>query len=346
MIIRWLALAGIVLALILIPFALFEESITRWTQEWLSRPQAAWVLGFGVAALLASDVVLPVPSSLVSIGAGALLGFGGGMIASAAGMTGGCIVGYWVGQRGARRPAERLLGTAEMARMERAQRRWGEWMVMLMRPVPVLAEASVVFAGMGGMKFSRFVTMAALANVLISGAYAWMGSSVSVMVSAKSVHDFKMKAIDGKEVTLADYKGKVLLIVNVASKCGYTPQYKALEAVYRKYKDKGLVVMGFPANNFLWQEPGSNEEIAAFCKNKYDVTFPMFSKISVLGGGKAPLYEYLTSGAANKQTSGMIKWNFTKFLVDGNGKPIARFGPGTEPDAAEVTKAIEEALAR
>ena len=168
----------------------------------------------------------------------------------------------------------------------------------------------------------------------------------SIMVAANSVHDFKMKAIDGKDVSLAEYRGKVLLMVNVASKCGYTPQYKALEEVYRKYKDKGLVVMGFPANNFLWQEPGSNEEIAAFCKRGYGVTFPMFAKISVLGGGKAPLYEYLTSGAANKQTSGMIKWNFTKFLVDTNGKPVARFGPRTKPDSAEVTAAIEKALGR
>jgi len=165
------------------------------------------------------------------------------------------------------------------------------------------------------------------------------------MLAANSVHDFKMKAIDGTEVSLAGFKGKVLLMVNVASKCGYTPQYKALESVYRKYKDRGLVVLGFPANNFLWQEPGSNEEIAAFCKRSYDVTFPMFSKISVLGGDKAPVYDYLTSDAANKETSGMIKWNFTKFLVDRNGKPVARFGPGTEPDAAEVTAAIEKALA-
>ena len=344
MIIRWLALAGIVLALILVPFVLFEEPITRWAREWLASPQAPWVFGLGIAALLASDVLLPVPSSLVSIGAGALLGFGGGMFASSAGMTMGCIAGYWVGQRGARRPAEKLIGASEMAKLERAQRQWGEWMVLLVRPVPVLAEASVVFAGMGAMRFSRFLLMTTLANVLISGIYAWIGSSV--MVTATSVHDFKMKAIDGHEVSLADYKGKVLLIVNVASKCGYTPQYKALEAVARKYKDQGLVVMGFPANNFLWQEPGSDEEIAAFCKRSYDVTFPMFSKISVLGSDKAPLYEYLTSDAANKQTSGMIKWNFTKFLVDGDGKPIARFGPGTEPDSAEVTAAIEKALGR
>ena len=165
-------------------------------------------------------------------------------------------------------------------------------------------------------------------------------------MAASSVHDFTMKSIDGRDVNLSGYKGKVLLMVNVASKCGYTIQYKALEALYRKYKDKGLVVMGFPANNFLWQEPGSNDEIAAFCKRKFDVTFPMFAKISVLGGDKAPLYDYLTSSATNKETAGMIKWNFTKFLVDREGKPIARFGPGTDPGSAEVTAAIEKALGR
>lgn len=167
-----------------------------------------------------------------------------------------------------------------------------------------------------------------------------------LMPAANSVHDFTMKSIDGRSVPLSTYKGKVLLIVNVASKCGYTPQYKALEAVYRKYKDRGLVVMGFPANDFLWQEPGTDAEIATFCKRDYDVTFPMFSKISVLGSGKAPLYGYLTSDAAGKATSGMIKWNFTKFLIGPDGKPVARFGPGTEPDAAEVTAAIEQALGK
>lgn len=162
--------------------------------------------------------------------------------------------------------------------------------------------------------------------------------------AASSVHDFTMKSIDGKEVALSAYKGKVLLIVNVASKCGYTGQYKGLESLYRKYKDRGLVVLGFPANDFLWQEPGSNEEIAVFCKRTYDVTFPMFAKISVLGGGKAPLYEYLTSKEANAATSGMIKWNFTKFLAGRDGKPVARFGPGTDPGSPEVVSAVEKAL--
>lgn len=164
------------------------------------------------------------------------------------------------------------------------------------------------------------------------------------MAAANSVHDFTMKSIDGKDVNLATYKGRVLLMVNVASKCGFTPQYAGLEKLYRQYKDRGLVVLGFPSNNFLWQEPGSNGEIADFCKSKYDVTFPMFAKIGVLGPWKTPLYGYLTGGKSNSATSGMIRWNFTKFLVDRDGKPIARFGPKDEPDSAEVRAAIEKAL--
>ena len=128
------------------------------------------------------------------------------------------------------------------------------------------------------------------------------------------------------------------LVVNVASRCGFTPQYTALEATYRKYKDRGFVVLGFPANNFKGQEPGTNAEIQEFCKRTYDVTFPMFSKISVLGDDKAPLYQYLT------QTGGEIEWNFTKFLVDRDGKVIARFEPKVTPDSPEVTAAIEKAL--
>jgi len=136
----------------------------------------------------------------------------------------------------------------------------------------------------------------------------------------------------------------VLLLVNVASKCGFTPQYKGLEAVYEKYKDQGLVVIGFPANNFLSQEPGTNEEIKTFCSRTYNVTFPMYSKISVKGDDKAPLYRYLTDTNANPTTGGEIKWNFTKFLVGRDGKIIARFEPKVTPDSAEVTSAIEHAL--
>jgi glutathione peroxidase len=156
--------------------------------------------------------------------------------------------------------------------------------------------------------------------------------------AASSIHDFTMDALNGTPTPLANFKGKVMLVVNVASQCGYTYQYEALQAVYLKYKDQGLVIAGFPANNFGAQEPGSNEEIGAFCKSKYGVTFPMFSKISVKGSDEAPLYHFLT------QTGGDIKWNFTKFLVDGKGKVIARFEPAVEPNSKEVTAAIEAAL--
>jgi glutathione peroxidase len=135
----------------------------------------------------------------------------------------------------------------------------------------------------------------------------------------------------------------VVLIVNVASKCGYTPQYTALQAVYAKYKDRGLVVAGFPANNFA-QEPGTDQEIQTFCSSKYMVTFPMFSKISVAGSDKAPLYRFLTDKSANPATGGEIQWNFTKFLVDRNGKIVSRFEPEVKPDSTAVISAIETAL--
>jgi glutathione peroxidase len=153
-----------------------------------------------------------------------------------------------------------------------------------------------------------------------------------------------LNSIDGQPAPLSQYRGKVLLIVNVASKCGYTPQYAGLEAVYEKYKDKGLVVLGFPANNFKAQEPGSDEEIKTFCTRKYSVTFPMYSKISVAGEDKAPLYQYLTDKAANPSTGGEIKWNFTKFLVGKDGKVVQRFEPAVTPESPDVVAAIEEAL--
>ena len=143
---------------------------------------------------------------------------------------------------------------------------------------------------------------------------------------------------------LANFQGKVMLIVNVASKCGFTPQYEGLEAVYEKYKDQGFVIVGFPANNFMAQEPGTNEEIKTFCSTKYNVKFPLYSKISVKGDDKAPLYQFLTDQAANPRTGGEIKWNFTKFLVDRNGKVVARFESPVKPESPEVTSAIEKAL--
>lgn len=168
--------------------------------------------------------------------------------------------------------------------------------------------------------------------------------SAMPLLAEDSVHEFKVKDIQGKEVDLSTYKGKVLLIVNVASKCGATPQYDPLQTIHAKYADKGLVVMGFPANNFGGQEPGSDAEIAEFCTSKYSVEFPMFSKVSVKGKDKAPLFAYLTT-AANPDKQGDIGWNFEKFLVGKDGKLLHRFGTRTKPDSDEVVAAIEKALA-
>lgn len=158
-----------------------------------------------------------------------------------------------------------------------------------------------------------------------------------------SVHQFKVNDIKGKEVDLSAYKGKVLLIVNVASECGATPQYDPLQALYKKFADKGLVVLGFPANNFGGQEPGTDEEIAEFCTSKYSVEFPMFSKVSVKGDDKAPLFSYLTS-AGNPDKQGDIGWNFEKFLVGKDGKLIRRFATKVRPDDEALVAAVEKAL--
>jgi glutathione peroxidase len=159
----------------------------------------------------------------------------------------------------------------------------------------------------------------------------------------KSVLDFTVKNIDGKETPLKNYKGSVLLIVNVASKCGLTPQYEQLEALNQKYKEKGLQILGFPANNFMGQEPGDESQIKQFCTLKYKVSFDMFSKISVKGGDIHPLYKFLTTKP--KPIGGDVDWNFAKFLVDRQGNVIARFSAPTKPDAPEVVAAIEKALA-
>jgi glutathione peroxidase len=161
---------------------------------------------------------------------------------------------------------------------------------------------------------------------------------------ASSLYEFTMPALNGTPTPLAGFKGKVLLVVNVASQCGYTPQYEGLQALYKKYKDQGFVIAGFPANNFGEQEPGTNEEIGAFCRSKFGVTFPMFSKISVKGSDKAPLYQFLTDKSVNPKTGGEIQWNFTKFLVDRNGRVIQRFEPAVEPQSGELVSAVESAL--
>ena len=165
----------------------------------------------------------------------------------------------------------------------------------------------------------------------------------TIAAPAESIYDLKLKDIDGKDTTLGDYKGKVLLIVNVASKCGYTKQYTALEAIQQKYQKQGFTVLGFPCNQFGGQEPGSNEEIKQFCTSKFNVTFPLFDKIDVNGANRNPLY--IALAGKDSPFPGDIKWNFGKFLIGRDGKILKRFGSGDEPEAPVVTVAIEAALA-
>jgi glutathione peroxidase len=166
---------------------------------------------------------------------------------------------------------------------------------------------------------------------------------MSTLAHAGSLYDIPVKDIDGRDTTLAAYKGKVVLIVNVASKCGFTPQYQNLEAVYKKYKDQGFVILGFPCNQFGGQEPGTDAEIKEFCTSKYDVTFPLFDKIEVNGANRHPLY--VTLAGETSPFPGNIRWNFTKFLVGKDGKILSRYDSKIKPDSAEVTTAIEAALA-
>jgi glutathione peroxidase len=177
------------------------------------------------------------------------------------------------------------------------------------------------------------------------GIAALCGCAASNVTGAKPLSHV-VKDIDGREVDLATYRGKVVMIVNVASKCGFTPQYAALESIYGKYKDRGFMILGFPSNDFLWQEPETNEEIKAFCALKYNVTFDMFAKVSVRGKGASPLYKDLTSKKANGPFGGAIKWNFTKFLIARDGAVVARFGSTTKPDDLEVISSIETELAK
>jgi glutathione peroxidase len=171
-------------------------------------------------------------------------------------------------------------------------------------------------------------------------------AAAATAAHAAGIYDFTMKSIDGQPVSLKTYSGKVVLLVNVASRCGFTPQYAGLEALYEKYKDRGLVIVGIPANNFGSQEPGTNDEIKKFCSSKYNVSFPMMAKVSVLGDDKTPLYQFLTDKSQDPQFGGDIKWNFTKFLVDRKGNLVARFEPNVTPDSPEVQTAIESALGK
>ena len=157
-----------------------------------------------------------------------------------------------------------------------------------------------------------------------------------------NVYDFSANTLDGKPATLRDYSGKVLLVVNTASECGFTPQYAGLEALYRQYQDRGLVVLGFPCNQFGSQEPGTAEQIGSFCQKNYGVTFPLFEKVEVNGEGAHPLYRWLKSNAKGLLGSEAIKWNFTKFLIDRNGQVVDRFAPTTKPE--ELKSHIEALL--
>lgn len=180
--------------------------------------------------------------------------------------------------------------------------------------------------------------MKILLTILLTTFLPFTGSPVD-----DTIYEFSMKDIDGNDTSLAPYKGKVLLIVNVASKCGYTPQYEGLQAIYEEYKDQGLEIVGFPANNFKGQEPGTEEDIKEFCTLNYGVTFPMTSKVSVVGADQDPLFSYLTS-LENSDFDGEIKWNFEKFLVDKDGNLIRRFRSKVKPESTELKTAIEALL--
>jgi glutathione peroxidase len=194
---------------------------------------------------------------------------------------------------------------------------------------------------------SRVVLLAAFAALAASAGRAADENAKDEKGTAKvpPALNFEMKSLDGKSVKLNKYKGKVVLMVNVASQCGLTPQYKALEELHEKYAEKGLAVLGFPANQFGAQEPGSDKEIATFCKSNYDVKFDMFSKVVVKGDGQCPLYKFLTSKESDPKFSGDITWNFEKFLLNREGEVVARFAPKVKPDSDDVVKAIEAELA-
>ena len=191
------------------------------------------------------------------------------------------------------------------------------------------------------MKYIALALM--ITGILFSDAKVSLSKNITNMAQDTiNIINEKVRNIDGQEVSLSDYKGKVLMIVNVASFCGYTPQYEGLENIYKKYKDMGFEILAFPCNDFGAQEPGSNEEIKTFCTTRYSVTFPLFDKIKVLGNEKSPLYAKLI----NFPPAGDISWNFEKFLIDKNGNVVARFKSKVTPESEEITSAIEKELSR
>jgi glutathione peroxidase len=210
-------------------------------------------------------------------------------------------------------------------------------------PVFLGATQMKLFISLVALSVAAVATWALSANADNAPAPSTAPSTAPADVPAAL--NFKVKNIDGKDVDLATYKGKVLLVLNVASKCGNTPQYTALEAMAKKYRDQGLVVMGFPANNFGGQEPGTEAEIKEFCEETYKVDFPMFSKVSVKGDDIAPLFKYLTSQECKPVSKGDIAWNFEKFLINRQGTLINRFANKTKPDDPTIVTAVETALA-
>jgi len=206
-------------------------------------------------------------------------------------------------------------------------------------PVSSFERNMKMILALGVMAVAGLFSLNALADPATPPATQPVGQPVGPL-------DFTVKDIDGHDVNLADYRGKVVMIVNVASKCGFTPQYDALEKLYLADKDKGFVILGFPANNFHSQEPGTDAEIKTFCTSKYNVTFPMMSKISVKGDDKAPLYQFLTSTEKDGEYGGEIGWNFTKFIVDRNGQVVARFPSKVKPTDPALVSAVEAALGK
>ena len=174
--------------------------------------------------------------------------------------------------------------------------------------------------------------------------FATAVAAMPQLVAAASVYDYDLETIDYQKLHLSDFKGKVLMIVNVASRCGYTPQYAGLQQLYLRYKDQGFVIVGIPSDDFGQGEPGSNPEIKQFCRRKYDVTFPMMSKSLINVNPRLPIYDYLTDLDQNPKTGGLIKWNFTKFLIGRDGKVLNRFEPELEPNDPSLVSAVEKAL--
>jgi glutathione peroxidase len=200
-------------------------------------------------------------------------------------------------------------------------------------------------AAQGESSVSKYLTLLTAAGVLGAGVLLVRAEDKGAK-KVPAVLNFTMKSLDGKDVPLSKYQGKVVLIVNVASKCGYTPQYKGLQALHDKYAAKGLVVLGVPSNDFLKQEPGTNAEIAEFCQSKYGVKFDMFEKVVVKGDGQCPLYKFLTSKDTNPKFAGPIKWNFNKFLIGRSGEVVARYDSGVAPESDELVKAVEAELGK